>query len=57
MADAPVTNFCRFWVPRELHSDQGPTFESRLIRLVLQRLGISKTYSTPPQPQSDDTVE
>jgi hypothetical protein len=39
VAEALVTNFfCRFGVPRELHSDQGRNFESRLIQ-VLKRLG------------------
>jgi hypothetical protein len=32
VADALVTNFfCLFGVPRELHSDQGGNFESRLM--------------------------
>jgi hypothetical protein len=51
MADALVTNlFCRFGVPRELHSDQGRNFESRLMQEVLQRLGVGKTRTTPPSP-------
>jgi hypothetical protein len=48
VADALVTNiFCRFGVPRELHSDQGRNFESRLMQEVLQRLGVGKTRTTP----------
>jgi hypothetical protein len=40
VADALVTNFlCRFRVSRELHSDQGRNFESRLMQKVLERLG------------------
>jgi hypothetical protein len=31
VSDALVTNFCRFRVPRELHSDQSPNFEFRLM--------------------------
>jgi hypothetical protein len=47
VAEALVTNFfCRFRVPRELHGEQGRNFESRLIQ-VLQRLGVSKTRTTP----------
>jgi transposase InsO family protein len=58
VADALVTIvFCRFGVPRELHSDQGRNFESRLMQEVLERLGISKTRTTPVHPQSDGMVE
>ena len=58
VADALVTNlFCRFGVPRQLHSDQGRNFESRLMQEVLERLGISKTRTTPLHPQSDGMVE
>jgi hypothetical protein len=58
VAEALVTNFfCRFGVPRELHSDQGRNFESRLMQEVLQRLGVRKTRTTPLHPQSDGMVE
>jgi transposase InsO family protein len=58
VAEALVTNFfCRFGAPRELHSDQGRNFESHLLNEVLQRLGISKTRTTPLHPQSDGMVE
>jgi hypothetical protein len=47
-----VTNFfCRFGIPRELHSDQGRNIESHLLQEVLQRLGVSKTRTTPLQTQ------
>jgi Mn-dependent DtxR family transcriptional regulator len=43
VAETLVTNFfCRFGIPRELHSDQGRNFESHLSQEVLQRLGVSK---------------
>jgi hypothetical protein len=58
LAEALVTNFfLRFGVPRELHSNQARNFESCLIQEVLQRLGVSKTPTTPLHPQSDGMVE
>jgi hypothetical protein len=58
VAEALVTNFfCRFGVPRELRSDQGCNFESFLMQEVLQRLGVSKTRTTPLHPQLDVMVE
>jgi transposase InsO family protein len=58
VAEALVTNFfCRFGIPRELHSDQGRNFESHLLQEILQGLGVSKTRTTPLHPQSDGMVE
>jgi transposase InsO family protein len=58
VVEALVTNFfCRFGIPRELHSDQGRNFESHLLQEVLQRLGVSKTRTTPLHPQSDGMAE
>jgi hypothetical protein len=38
VAEALVTNFfCLFRVPRELHSDQGRNFESRLMQEIATR--------------------
>jgi hypothetical protein len=47
VAEALVTNYCRFGVPRELYSNQGRNFVSRLIQKVLQRLGVDKTRTAP----------
>jgi hypothetical protein len=58
IAEVLVTNFfCRFGIPRELHSNQGRNFESRLLQEILQRLGVSKTRTTPLHPQSDGMVQ
>jgi transposase InsO family protein len=58
IAEALVTNFfCRVAIPRELHSDQGRNFESHLLQEILQRLGVSKTRTTPLHTQSYGMVE
>jgi transposase InsO family protein len=58
VANALVTNcFYRFGIPRELHSDQGRDFESRLLQEIVQRMGVSKTRATPLHPQSDGMVD
>ncbi|KRX13143.1 Transposon Ty3-G Gag-Pol polyprotein [Trichinella nelsoni] len=49
--------FCRFGIPETLHSDQGATFESETLRLLLNSFGIKKTRTTPCHPQSDGLVE
>ncbi|XP_003382311.1 putative integrase core domain protein [Trichinella spiralis] len=49
--------FCRFGIPEVLHSDQGATFESETLRLLLNSFGIKKTRTTPYHPQSDGLVE
>ena len=49
--------FCRFGMPRHLHSDQGRNFESKLFSEVCQLLGIRKTRTTPFHPSSDGLVE
>jgi hypothetical protein len=40
-----TTFFCRFEVPRDLHSDQ--CRESRLMQEIVQCLGVSMTRTTP----------
>jgi hypothetical protein len=57
LVQALITNFCRFGIPQEFHSDHGRNFESRFLQEVLLRLGVSKMRTTPLHPQSDGMVE
>ena len=61
-AQTVATAFVHNWVvrygcPRELHTDQGPNFESRLFQEMCALLEIRKTRTTPYFPQSDGMVE
>ena len=49
--------FCRFSVPKQLHSDQGRQFEANVMQEVCHLLQIDKTRTTPYHPQSDGLVE
>jgi transposase InsO family protein len=44
-------------VPKQVHSDQGPEFESALIQSLAKLLGSTKTRTAPYRPQSDGQVE
>jgi transposase InsO family protein len=58
VAEALVNSlFCCFGVPRELHSDQGRNFESRLMQEVLLLLGLNKTLTALLHPQSGVMAE
>ena len=46
-----------FGVPRVIHSDQGPEFESNLIRALTDLLQCTKSRTTSYRPQSDGQVE
>lgn len=48
---------CRFGTPWALHSDQGRTFESRVMVEVARGLGMEKMCTTPYNPQADRQVE
>ena len=49
--------FCRFSIPKQLHSDQGRQFESQLVIQVCKLLHIAKSKMTPYHPQSDGLIE
>ena len=49
--------FARFGMPRQLHSDQGKNFESKLIHELCLLAGIEKSKITPFHPGSDGEAE
>ena len=48
---------CKYWVPLEVHTDQGRNFDFKLIKELSQLLGIRKTRATPLHPQSNGQLE
>jgi len=51
------TFFSRFGLPRQLQSDQGSNFESKLVAEPCSFAGIKKTRTTPFHPRSDGQTE
>ena len=49
--------FSRYGVPKQIHSDQGTQFESKLFQELCRVFDIEKTRTTPYHPQSDGLVE
>ena len=48
---------CRYGIPKELHSDQGRNFESKLMSEVCTLLGVKKTRTCPLHPRGDGFIE
>ena len=48
--------FMCYAIPKQLHSDQGPQFESQLMSEVCKLLGIQKSRTTPYHSQCDGMV-
>lgn len=58
VADIVVKEFiCRYGIMRQLHTDQGREFQSRLMAEMCLLLGIQKTNTAPYRPNSDGLVE
>lgn len=49
--------FCIYGLPERIHSDQGPSFESKLIRELLRVSGVNKSRTTPYHPMGNGSVE
>ena len=47
----------RFGLPKQIHSDQGSQFESKLFHSLCKLLGIDKTCTTAYHPQSNGFIE
>ena len=53
-----VSRFVVYYgVPKQIHSDQGTEFESKLFRSLAELLGSAKIRTVPYRPQSDGQVE
>ena len=48
---------CRYGMPAEVQSDNGPQYASALIEELLQLLNVSRRYIVPYRPQANGTVE
>ncbi|XP_032402446.1 uncharacterized protein LOC116708623 [Xiphophorus hellerii] len=49
--------FCIYGFPKQLHSDQGASFESLLIAELLNVAGVQKSHTTPYHPMGNGSCE
>uniref|UniRef100_A0A3Q1FAW3 Gypsy retrotransposon integrase-like protein 1 n=1 Tax=Acanthochromis polyacanthus TaxID=80966 RepID=A0A3Q1FAW3_9TELE len=49
--------FCVYGFPKRIHSDQGPNFESRLLKELLEMAGVQKSHTTPYHPMGNGVTE
>lgn len=49
--------FCVYGFPRRVHSDQGPSFESKLMKELLNMSGVKKSHTTPYHPMGNGITE
>jgi len=49
--------FSEFGLPKQLHSDLGKNFESKLLHELCLLAGVNKSHTTPFHPQSDEQTE
>ena len=47
----------RFSLPKQIHSNQGSQFESKLFQSLCKLLGIDKTHTATYHPQSNGFIE
>ena len=57
VADSLIQLFSRIGIPKEILTDQGSNFMSRLLSSMYERLGIQALRTSPYHPQTDGLVE
>ena len=57
IAEQLIILFSRLGVPKEILTDQGSNFMSRLLQKLYQRLHITSIHTSPYHPQTDGLVE
>ena len=57
VSDALIKFFTQFGLPREVQSDQGSNFTSKIFRQVSETLGIRHSFSSAMHPESQGALE